>query len=167
MTALSKFAPVAAFAAALALPLASPALADDEADPIVVSSKVAMQEWQAETTRDLNRALAFAPMARKTRPNESLVQVTFSLGADGRADDIKVRGGDGNIVARQTAIYAVRQLDGLADVPVRDAASQRFLANIYFANDKKTLIALKQQAQESRARLAANGDGEDYILLGG
>ncbi|QFT76634.1 hypothetical protein [Erythrobacter sp. THAF29] len=165
-------APLAIAAAALALPLTAPALAGEkeiaEAEPIVVISQPAMQAWQEATTADLNRALVRDPIARKVQPNNAVVEVAFTLGYDGRAENIRVLPGQGNWSARRAAKYAVRTLDTLGDVPVANPEGTRFLASIIFADTIETHDKLAAKAAKARAQRFANVDEEDRpILLGG
>lgn len=157
-----------ALAAALALPLAAPALAGEKSDDIVVSSKAAMEQWQADTTADINRTLARDPTSRKTPPNNAVVEVAFTLGADGRAENIEILDGYGNWSARRAAKYAVRALDTLGDVPVRDRTGTAFLAQIIFADNEEIHAKLTKKAAKARAaRFAAMEENERPILLGG
>ena len=168
MNTFTKFASAAACAAALSLPLAAPAWAGEQNDDIVVTSPAAMEQWQAETTKDLNRALAREPLSRKVRPNNSIVEVAFTMGADGRAENVEVIYGNGNWAARRAAKYAVNSLDTLDSVPVTNREDARFLASIIFANDKETHdeIAAKRDRKHAE-RFAAAGGRNEYILLGG
>lgn len=168
MKTLTKFAtlPVAAFA--LALPFAAPALAGEKSDGIVVTSQAKMDEWKAETTKDINRSLVNAPIPNNSRPNTAVVQIAFTLGDDGKPNNIEVLDGRGNWAARKAATYAVRRLDDLDQVPVTNAQNARFLANIFFAGTPEDYKALKTQLKKSEAQRLAAADGEDeYILLGG
>ena len=166
MTERFKFAPAAMIAAALcALPLASPAAAG-EGDDIVVSSRAAMEQWQAETTASINRALLRDPASRRVPTNNAIVEVAFTLGADGQADNIRIVGGEGNWAARHAAKYAVRSLDRLGEVPVRNARGQKFVANIIFADNKETHKKLSARLENTREQRLAEA-GEDTIVLGG
>lgn len=161
-------APAAALAAALTLTVAAPAYAGDKSDDIVVSSKSAMVTWQQDTTRQLNRMLARTPVAHTAAPNDTIVQIEFTLGEDGRPTDITLLDGDANWSARQTAIYAVRRLGDLSDVPVTNPQGTRFLANLIFADNAETRDQLAAKLDRSeRTRLAAADGEEEPILLGG
>jgi hypothetical protein len=168
MNSFAKLAAAAACAAAMSLPLAAPAAAGDADDPIVVSSVKQMQEWQKDTTRELDHALARAPLGRTFLPNNAVVEVAFTLGADGRAANIEVLDGKGNQAARWAAKYAVRSLDGLDEVPVTNRKNARFLASIIFADDKADHRRLVAQRDARRAAYLASTDPEGRtILLGG
>lgn len=168
MTTLTKLAiaPLS-LAAAASLSFAAPALAAENSEDIIVTSAAAMEQWQAATTKDLNRSLAREPITRKVSPNNSVVEVAFTLGADGRAQNIKVIDGDGNWSARRAAIRAVRTLDTLDEVPVRNPVGTRFLASIIFADSAETKKTLAKKAKKARAARFAAADQEQYILLGG
>lgn len=168
MNTFTKLACSSAAALTLAFSAVTPAMAGETSDDIVVKSKAAMKQWQAETTKDLNRALARAPAARKVRPNEAIVQVTFTLGADGKAHDVTLLDGNGNWAARKAALYAVRRLDGLDAVPVKNPEGAQFLASIVFANSYEMHDELTAKLWKSeRARIAAAGGTDTTILLGG
>jgi hypothetical protein len=163
----ANIAGAAALAAIAAVPLSAPAAAGENSDDIIVISTKAMKQWQAETTRDLNRALERAPFARSVLPNDAIVQVAFTLGEDGRAQDVTVLSGNGNWAARKAARYAVQQLDTLGDVPVMSPQGTPFLANIIFASDVETHEKLAEQLVRSEsARIAAAGGEDPYVLLG-
>ena len=172
MTTRTKLSPAPlALLAALALPMAVPASAGDksaEAEPILVVSQKAMKAWQAETTNDLNRALAREPLSRNRPPNNAVVEVAFTLGEDGRARDIRVLDGDGNWSARNAAKYAVRSLETLGDVPVVNPQGTRFLASIIFADSVITHDELAAKASASRAqRFASIAEEDRPVLIGG
>ena len=168
MNILKNFAAAAACAAALALPLAAPVAAGEKSDDIVVRSAAAMEQWQADTTRDINRSLARMPLAQKVHPNNAIVEVAFTLGDDGRADNIVVLKGDGNWAARRAAKYAVRSLDTLDEVPVRNRENARFLAQIVFADNLDTHETLTARLEKSNTARFAEAQGDDNpILLGG
>ncbi|MEM8726609.1 MAG: hypothetical protein AAGE86_13920, partial [Pseudomonadota bacterium] len=118
MNTFAKFASGAAFAVALAFPTATPALAGDD-QLVVVQPQAAMEEWKKDTTRDLNHALSYQPSSGRLRVDNGIVQVSFTLGADGRADNIKLYNSSSNLIGERLAKRAVRKLDTLADVPVR------------------------------------------------
>ena len=168
MKTLTKYVVLPASAIALALPFAAPAVAGEKSDGIVVTSMAKMEQWQADTTKDINRSLKNAPIPIHARPNSSVVQITFTLGEDGKADNIEVIDGNGNWAARKAATYAVRRLNDLESVPVTNKQNAQFLANIFFASDAEDHKRLKLALKKSEAqRLAAAGGEEEYILLGG
>jgi len=157
-----------AAALAFTLPFAAPAMAGENSDGIVVRSQAALEEWQAATTKDINRSLKHARIPRNAFPNNAVVQVTFTLGADGKPENVAFLRGSGNWVARKVAMYAVRRLDDLDKVPVTNPQNAQFLANIFFASDKATHKQLAAQLEKAeRTRIAAAGGEEEYILLGG
>ena len=168
MKLLDSLAPAAAVAATLSLALGAPAYAGDKSDDIVVSSKTAMATWQQDTTRQLNRMLSRASVARTGTPNDTIVQIEFALGPDGKPTDITVLDGDANWSARRTAIYAVKRLGDLSDVPVTNPQNAKFLANLIFADsiDSHDRLAAKL-ASDTQTRFAEANSEDDYILLGG
>ena len=163
---LSRLASATALAAALTLPFAMPVSAGEKSQDIVVRSQAAMEKWQQTTTKQLNRMLARAPVARSHAPNETIVQVAFTIDAEGNPENIKVLDGDANWGARQAAVYAVKRLDSLSDVPVRNPEGAKFLANLIFAQDRETYRELAATLKPGGARFA-EADDEEYILLGG
>ena len=167
MTNFKKFAFVPALALAAALPFAS-ASAGESGEDIVVTSPGEMEAWQASATRSLNRALEHNPMERTATPGSGIVQVTFSLGADGRPDDIELYSSSANWVSERSAMRAVRRLGDLSDVPVRNAEGAQFLANIIFADDvvEHQELAATLRKKE-RARLASESSERSLIALGG
>lgn len=167
MNTFAKLACSSAAALALALPFATSAVAGEKSDDIVVSS-AAMKEWQAETTKDLNRALGRVSVPVSTRPNSAIVQVAFTLGADGKAENVELLDGQGNWAARRIAVNAVKRLNDLDTVPVRNPEDAQFLANIIFASthERHKELAAKLWKSE-RARIAAAGGNDTTILLGG
>ncbi len=172
MTVITKLVSAAALAAAIALPASAPAAAGEKSaamsEDIVVRSQSAMNEWQKDSTKELNRALLRDPMTRKLRPNNAVVEVAFTLGADGKADNIAVLDGNGNRAARRSAENAVRRLGTLADVPVARPAGTRFLAAIIFADNREIHSELAAKIKKSRAGRFASKDPEGaIILLGG
>ncbi len=157
-----------AAALAFTLPFAAPAVAGEKSDGIVVRSQEALEEWQAQTTKDINRSLRNAPIPNNARPNNSVVQITFTLGADGKPENIETLDGSGNWAARKAARYAVRRLNDLDTVPVSNAQNAQFLANIFFASSADMHKQLAAQLKKSeRSRLAAAEGEKEYILLGG
>ncbi|MBV7265286.1 hypothetical protein [Erythrobacter ani] len=170
MKAVTKTISAAALAAALALPFSAPAHAGDKpaaaSDDIVVRSASAMEQWQKETTQDLNRALEREPISRKVRPNNAIVDVAFTMGADGSAEDIRVLDGKGNWAARRVARHAVGKLDTLSDVPVVNPEGKKFLARIVFADNLEIKKQLYAEMKRSQPERFAAGKSK-YILLGG
>ncbi|MEM8724571.1 MAG: hypothetical protein AAGE86_03525 [Pseudomonadota bacterium] len=168
MNTFTKFTPIPLAAFAMALTFTAPVAAGEKSDGIVVTSQVAMEEWQAATTADINRSLTRAPIPNNRRPNNSIVQIAFTLGDDGKAENIEVLSGNGNWAARKSATYAIRRLNNLDQVPVTNARNAEFLANIIFASSPEKHKALKAKLKKSEAaRLAAADGNNEYILLGG
>lgn len=168
MNTVTKFLFAPAIAFAVALPVATPALADEGSDDIVVRSQSEMERWQADTTRSLNRALTRNPLERTATPSSGIVQVLFTLGDDGRASDIEVHNSSADWVAERSAVFAVRRLSNLDEVPVTNSDNVQFLANIIFAEDRSEYVELAEALKKSeRARLASDTAESDYIALGG
>lgn len=166
MNTLTKLAAATALAAACALPLAAPASAGEKSEDIVVSP-AAMEEWQADTTQHLNRGLVFNPTSAKFRPENGIVQVSFTLGADGKADNIELYDSSSNRVAERIAMRAVRKLRNLDEVPVSNPQDAKFLANLIFADNVKIKSKLKAKlAAKERARIARADASGEYISLG-
>lgn len=160
-------AALGALAAALTMTVIAPAFAGDTSD-IVVRSDTAMNNWQQATTADLDRTLAHDRAARRFTPKTSYVEVAFTLGENGRADNVRVVGGTGDWAAKRAARYAVRKLDTLDQVPVNNPGAARFLASIVFANDIDSYREMSAIAAARRtARFAAIAPEDRPILLGG
>lgn len=166
MNRLTKTALIPAVALGMAAPFATPAIAGESEGPIVVRSQEAMSDWQADTSAEINRKLDRATFVRDVRPNTSIVEASFTLGADGRAADIEITTQDGNLAARKATHYAVRNLENLADIPVADPSSVRFVANIVFADTEAEKEAMLNDLKSS-ARVAQSDDGETVVTLGG
>ena len=158
-----------AIGAALLLAVPVGTLASDESDDIIVQPTAAMAQWQADTTRDLNRALAAGGVRYRGSPNDSIVQITFTLGEDGKADNVELYkdyNDSANWLARKMAVRAVKRLDGLDQVPVSNPQDARFLANIIFASNERVHEKLEERLEQSeRARLASAGKGRTYLAL--
>ncbi|MEL7445008.1 MAG: hypothetical protein AAGK02_04260 [Pseudomonadota bacterium] len=174
MTNTSKLILAPALAIAVALPLSVPANAGEKASagqnegPIVVRSQLTMEEWQEQMSRDLDRKLAHAPATRTLSMGSGIVQVSFTMGADGKADNLELYSNSANWLSKRTAMRAVRRLDNLSAVPVDDPQNARFLANIIIASDQETHDKLAAKlAKSERKRLAAADDESEYIALGG
>jgi len=112
-------------AAALSIAAFSPAIASEQGT-IVVESESAMQEWQQDVGRSLDRRLATATKQTRTDPVSSIVQLRFTLDASGQAHEIEVLNGSGDIRTALVAKRAVSGLSQLAEAPVADASSQTF-----------------------------------------
>ena len=151
----------------LAVPLgASASMADDQ--DIVVRSDKALEEWKAEITSDLDKSLRHPSLNRRGMlPRESIVQVAFTLDAEGDADDVRIYSTDGNSAANHIAVRAVKRLRNLDEVPVTNPQETKFLANIIFANSERSFERLSERLQASeRQRIAAEGSKRTYIALG-
>lgn len=158
----------AALALAATLPLAVPAHAGASHEDIVVSSNAAMEEWQQQATRSLNRSLERNPLERSAQPEPGIVQITFELGDNGRPANIELHSSSSNWAAVRSARFAVRRLGDISDVPVADADKARFIANIIFADNPQQhgeLLALLEQSE--RERLASETGESELIALGG
>ncbi len=150
-----------------ALLLSVPAAVSADHD-IVVQPSPELTQWQQETSTDLSRALerSSAVQFGQQRINNSIVQVAFRIGEDGRPDSIQVLDGNGNFGAKRVAKRAVRSLDNLDAVPVANAQNVQFLANIIFADNERIHDRLEQRLQEMEAtRLASAGPERTYIAL--
>ena len=168
MTKFSKPGLAPVFALAAVVSLTGAAHAGETSDDIVVTSRVAMEEWQADTTRTLNRALQRAPSERYSIPEPGIVQITFELGDNGRPTNLEVYSNSSDWSARRSARYAVRSLGDLSDVPVTNPGSAQFIANIIFADDDQQRDELEQKLEQyERSRLASDTAESDYITLGG
>lgn len=147
-----------------ALPVSASATGAD--DDIVVVSAGAMQQWQQETTARLDRALQLAA-PRDAATGNAIVQITFTRGPDGKAENPQFYNREGNWTERWIAKRAVQSLDNLGDVPVIEAGEVRFLANLIFADDPHNLKKLRTRLEGmERERLAAGGDASRYLALG-
>lgn len=159
-----------AFAPALAFAVLTPfaaANAGEKSDDIVVTSSAEMQAWQADATQSLNRALQRSPVERTATPGPGIVQVTFSLGADGRPENVELYNSTADWSAERSAMFAVRRLGDISDVPVSDPAGARFIANIIFADSVAEHDDLARELTASEAaRLASGSPASDFIALG-
>ncbi|GMN03514.1 hypothetical protein [Erythrobacter sp. MTPC3] len=156
-----------ALGAAMLLAMPVNAVASDDSDDIVVRSQPAMEKWQKATARQLNRVLERTGHTYRGRPDNAIVQVTFTLGPDGRAKDLQFYNDEGNQYARHVAVRAVRRLRDLNQVPVSDPQDIEFLANIIFADNKLIEGRLMERlVSMERARFASSGEKQKYIALG-
>ncbi|MCL9983422.1 MAG: hypothetical protein NBV60_09725 [Erythrobacter sp.] len=141
------------------------ALAEGEGEDIVVSSGSAMQQWQQRTTAELNRALMREPPGATTE--NAIIQITFTLGEDGKAANPQFFNRDGSFLERSMAKRAIMSLDNLAEVPVADREDARFLASIIFANDPRSYTKLQARLRKmEQARIASRDDRRQYLALG-
>lgn len=150
-------------AAALSIAALSPAFAGEQGT-IVVESESAMQEWQQDVGKSLDRRLTTATRQTRTNPVSGIVQLRFTLDASGRAHDIEVMSGSGDSSTDTVAKRAVRGLTQLADAPVANASQQTFQANIIFADDARSYRKLaKVLAQSEKVRMA-QADSEGGVI---
>ncbi|MHA7820879.1 MAG: energy transducer TonB [Erythrobacter sp.] len=155
-----------ALALAATLPLATPAVAGEKHEDIVVTSRADLKAWQADATTRLNRALERFPRQHNSNPSSGIVRLTFEMGADGKPTNIKTVSNSTNWVSVRAARYAVRRLGDISDVPVTNVDDARFLANIIFANSFAEHDKLARELERAEtARIASSGEG--YIVLGG
>ena len=159
---------VCALAIGLAVPfVAAPALAEQE-EQIEVTSQSEMKQWKGSVSKTLDSALQRAPGRVSTIPDSGIVQITFRLGDDGRAEDLRVYSNSADWSAARMAKYAVRRIDNLAEAPVSNVDDARFMANIIFADDQVQRAKLARVlAKSEKSRLAAAGAEDDVIVLGG
>ena len=152
----------------LALPMASsPALAGEETEIQVVSPKK-MEQWKADVSRQLDRALVRAPGRASVAPSAGIVQIAFELDEEGNPDNLKVYSNSADYTAMRMAKYAVTRIDGLDEAPVTNVGEAQFLANIIFANNRAQHDELALTlAQSERTRLAAGPEENEVIVLGG
>ncbi|MDJ0978216.1 MAG: hypothetical protein QNI87_06750 [Erythrobacter sp.] len=160
-------APALALAATLSL-AATPAMAGEDT-PIEVTSHSEMKRWKSDVSKQLDRALVRAPGRVTAVPGSGIVQIAFTLGKDGRPDNLKIHSNSAGWMAERMAKHAVKRIDTIADAPVTDVSKARFLANIIFADDRAEHEELTRAlAQSERTRLASGGESEDeVIVLGG
>ena len=161
-----------AFASALALgafTAATPAIAGDTGqDGIVVQSQAAMEEWSQDVTRSLNRGLIQSERFSNTRPQSGIVQVRFTVDADGKAENVSLYRSSGHAPTDRVATRAVRWIASLDDAPVQNLSDQTFQANIIFAPDthEHAKLAKKLEKMEA-ARIASSGAEASVVTLGG
>ena len=150
-------------AAALSIAAFSPAIAGEQGT-IVVESESAMQEWQQDVGNSLDRRLTTATKQTRIDPVNSIVQLRFTLDASGKAHDIEVLNGSGDVRTDLVAKRAVRGLSRLADAPVADASAQTFQANIIFADDTATYSKLAKALVQSEKVRMAQADSEGGVI---
>lgn len=152
----------------VALLLAVPAVASADHSDIIVQPSPELVQWQQDTSEDLERALLRGGTRYTTRGvNNSIVQITFRAGPDGKPDGIEVYESDGNFAAKSLAKRAVSRLSNLNAVPVESPGNAQFLANIIFASDERTFERLEDRLAKMEAvRMASAGPDRTYIALG-
>lgn len=134
-------------------------------DDIVVRSVTAMEQWQSKTTTELNRALMREPPGATTE--NAIVQITFTLDEEGKAENLQFYNRDGSWLERNMAKRAISRLETLAEVPVANPGEAQFLASIIFANDARNYARLQRRLEKlESARLASAGPGRRYLALG-
>lgn len=141
------------------------ASAGEDSDDIVVSSGTPMKQWQQKTTKELNRVLMWEPSGATTE--NAIVQITFTLGEDGKAANLELYNRDGSTLEQNMAMRAIRRLDTLAEVPIAEPQKAKFLASIIFANDQRTHDKLQRKLEKmEQARLVSLDPGQRYLALG-
>lgn len=149
-------------AAALSIAAISPAIAGDS--EIVVQSQAAMQEWQKDVGKSLDRRLANAERQTRIDPVSGIVQLRFTLDAAGKPHDIEVMNTSGDVRTDTLAKRAVRGLTELADAPVANASQQTFQANIIFAEDARSYRKLAKALAASESVRMAQADSEGNVI---
>ena len=137
-------------------------------DPVAIEIRAtsALAEWQHDTNRALDEGLARAPSLRGGRAKESVVQVAFDVNGKGEAVNIRALPGDYNPAAKRAAIYAVRSLDTLDEMPAM-ANGRPVLANIILANTPASRDRLAEKlAMAEKKRLASTGAVASYVTIG-
>nr|WP_298898857.1 energy transducer TonB [uncultured Altererythrobacter sp.] len=150
-------------AAALSIAAFSPAIAGEQST-IVVESESAMQAWQKDVGRSLDRRLATATKQTRIDPVSGIVQLRFTLDGSGKPRDISVLNGSGDTRTDFVAKRAVRGLTQLANAPVANASEQTFQANIVFADDKATYSKLAKALAASENIRMAQADSEGGVI---
>ncbi|MFL0354910.1 energy transducer TonB [Erythrobacter sp. GH1-10] len=155
-----------AIGAAILLAVPAGALASGDGDDIIVRSQPAMDKWQAETTQDLSRYLRGGPVSSRARPNNAIVQVSFSVDEEGKPENVALFQSGGNWAANHMALRAVRRLKNLSEVPVSNPREVEFLANIIFADTDDHYERLSARLEQSESeRIASSGRARTYIAL--
>lgn len=153
-------------AAALGLMAIAPAQADDQT--ILVESQEAMAEWQSDVTRSLNNHLFAATSSQRRQPQSGIVQLRFTVDANGDAENVEMISGTGDRSTDRVAKRAVSKVAYLDEAPISDVQSRTFQANIIFAKDLDEHEALKEKlAERERVRLARAKEEHEVILFGG
>lgn len=152
----------------VALLVAVPAIASADHSDIIVQPSPELVQWQENASADLDRAILRGATRYTTQGvNNSIVQVTFRAGPDGKPAGIEVYESDGNFAAKSLAKRAVSRLSNLDEVPVANPGNAQFLANIIFAENERVADRLEQRLREMEAvRLASTGPERTYIALG-
>jgi hypothetical protein len=150
-----------------ALLLSVPAVVAADHSDIVVQPSPALDQWQADTSQDLTRALQRRGTQYSRQPaNNAIVQVTFAIGENGKPSEVEVYDGDGNWAANRIARRAVRTLQDLDQVPVSNPQNVQFLANIIFSDNERIHGQLVERLEQMEAeRMASSGTARTYIAL--
>lgn len=135
-------------------------------ETIEVRATSPMIDWQHKTTEALERGLARAASQYGSDLNESVVQVAFQIGADGKAKSAKVLPGDGNNAARRTALNAIKRLDTLDEIPVAAPVGRNVLANIIFYRSAAARDRLEDELAASEQQRLSSADGIRFIAIG-
>ena len=105
------------------------------------------------------------PMGATTE--NAIVQISFTLDEDGKAENLQFYNRDGTNLERGVAKRAIERLTHLGDVPVDHPRDARFLASIIFANDALSYSKLRGRlGKMEEARLASADGRRQYLALG-
>ena len=148
--------------ACLALPAVA-AAQDYAQETIEVRAISPMADWQKDTTASLNKALARSVSIENA--NESVVQVGFKVGLDGKAEGVHVLPGSGNKAAQRAAKFAVNNLDTLDELPLT-SNGRPILANIIFYKTDASRDRLIEELKQSERIRMSDATMSDYILIG-
>lgn len=149
--------------ALVAMPTAAHA---QDQDTIQVVATSALADWQKDTSDALDAALSRAPSLKGGTANEAIVQIAFDVGPRGKAQNIRVLEGEANAASQRAALYAVRSLDNLDDMPTM-ANGRSVLANIILADNPTSQKKLAYKLAKSERKRIASGSGmSDYVTIG-
>ena len=156
-----------AFAAAASAAMLAVPVAAETKDGIVVTQSSRMTAWKADMKQQLDRQLIRSDGFRDRAPMTAVVQIRFTLDADGKPTNLKTIHHTGARRADNASRYAVRNLRGFDKAPLADPRGVTYQANLIFArNDAEGDKLRAQLAEVERQRLAANDD-ETIVMLGG
>lgn len=145
----------AALAAAMSLH-ALPAAARDHAPS-------PLEQWQAEAQASLQRALIVPhPFGRPSEP-AGVVDISFSLGADGRPTKVAVLHSSGRNVLDGLATSAVRRVRTRSALPLEVAAGQLIVARIFIAPGDRPLAVSDMHDMVERTAAAENWSRSDRL----
>ena len=157
----------AAAAVALAATALTPAIAEDAQDEIIVSPSKALENWRSDVSRDLSRHLDLADRWGKFNPDAGIVQVRFTLDANGRPTNMETYHSSGSVSTDRAAMWAVRRLSNLDEAPVRVTGGTTFQANIIFAETPAQKAEFSEKlAWIEKKRLASASAENNVIALG-